>query len=57
MIGTFVPSDKKHPEKEDLPFLKLSNGVRNLVARGWFREAALKPKSPTGATYYIQATN
>ena len=56
MIGTFVPSEKKHREKEDFPFLKLSNGARNSVARGWFREAVLELKSPTGTTYYIQAT-
>ena len=36
--------------------MKLSNGARNSVKRGWFREAVLKLKSPTGTTYYIQAT-
>jgi len=56
VCGTIVPTEKKHRENEDFPFLKLSNGARNSVGRGWFREAALKLKSPTGTTYYIQAT-
>ena len=57
MVGTTVPTEKKHRKNEDFHFLKLSNGARNLVARGWFREAVLKLKSPTGTTYYIQATS
>ena len=53
---TIVPAENKHGEEEDFPFLKLSNGVRKSVGRGWFREAVLKVKSPTEGTYYIQAT-
>ena len=56
MTGTYVPPEKKHQEKEDFPFLKLSSRACNLVARGWFREAVLKLKLSTGTTYYIQAT-
>ena len=56
IVGTIVPTDKKHREADDFPFLKLSNGARDSVGRGWFREAALKLQTPSGSTYYIQAT-
>jgi len=36
--------------------LKLSNGARNGVERGWYREAVLKLKAPGGKVYYIQCT-
>ena len=56
VVGTTVPTEKKDRQAEDFPFLKLSNGARNSVHRGWFREAVIKLKSPSGTTYYIQAT-
>ena len=56
VVGTIVPTDKKSRQDEDIPFLKLSNGARNSVKRGWFREAVLKLKTPTGKIYYIQCT-
>ena len=42
IVGTIVPTDKKSREDRDIPFLKLSNGARLGVERGWFREAALR---------------
>ena len=42
MVGTIIPTDKKTHEDHDIPFLKLSNGARNGLERGWFREACLK---------------
>ena len=47
---TVVPTEKKHREEEDFPFLKLSNGARKSVRFCWFREVVLEVKSPTGAT-------
>ena len=49
--------EKKQRADEDVPFLKLSNGARNMLTRGWFREAYIKmttrrPKR----NYYIQCT-
>ena len=38
-----------------VPFLKLSGGAL-MVERGWFREAVIKMKTPSGKTYYIQCT-
>ena len=52
-LGTFVPTEKKHRENDDFPFHKLSNGARNSVGRGWFREAVIKLKAPSGTVYYI----
>jgi hypothetical protein len=47
--------DKKTREDHDIPFLKLSNGARNQLDRGWFREACLRPSE--GRThYYLQCT-
>ena len=55
--GTIVPTDKKSRAGEDVPFLKLSNGAKLGVERGWFREAVLQLTEPTfGKKYYIQAT-
>lgn len=56
IVGTIVPTDKKSREDEDIPFLKLSNGARLGVERGWFREAVLKMETPDRRTYYIQCT-
>ena len=56
ITGTFVPTDKKLRSGEDFPFLKLSNGARDSVGRGWFREAVIQLKAPSGTKYYIQAT-
>ena len=54
IVGTVVPTDKKSISDEDIPFLKLSNGARKMVNRGWLHEAYLKLKIPNGKVYYIQ---
>ena len=36
IVGTISPTDKKSREDEDITFLKLSNGARMGVKRGWF---------------------
>ena len=36
IVGTISATDKKSREDEDIPFLKLSNGARLGVERGWF---------------------
>jgi len=55
MVGTIVLTDKKTRDDHDIPFLKLSNGARNGLERGWFREACLKLRA--GRTpYYVQCT-
>jgi hypothetical protein len=51
-----TPTDKKTRSRRDVPFLKLSNGARNAVPRGWYREAVLKMKTPTGKRFYLQCT-
>ena len=56
IVGTIFPTDKKSREDEDIPFIKLSNGARLGVERGWFCEAVIQLKSPTGKAYYIQCT-
>ena len=56
VVGTVTPTDKKARADEDIPFLKLSNGARNGVERGWFREAVIKMKTSSGKVYYIQCT-
>jgi len=56
IVGTISPTDKKSRQDEDIPFLKLSNGARLGVKRGWFREAVIKLKSTSGKHYYIQCT-
>jgi hypothetical protein len=53
--GTIKMTDKKAREREDIPFRKLSQGAKNSVERGWFREAVLKMKAGL-KTYYIQCT-
>ena len=56
IVGTFTPTDKKSRQDHDIPFLKLSNGARLSIKRGWYREACLKLKAPKGIVYYIQCT-
>lgn len=56
LVGTVSPTDKFSRKDKDVPFRKLSNGARKKVERGWFREAVLKMKTPTGGIYYIQVT-
>ena len=56
IVGTISPTDKKSRQDLDIPFLKLSNGARLGIARGWFREAVIKLKTKTGKVYYIQCT-
>jgi hypothetical protein len=56
IVGTISPTDKKSRADEDIPFLKLSNGARNGVKRGWFREAVIKLRAKSGKDYYIQCT-
>ena len=41
---------------QDIPFIKLLNGTRLGVERGWFHEAVNQLKSPSGKTYYMQCT-
>jgi len=47
-MGSIVSTDKKSRQDEDFPFLKLSNGARLGVKRGWFREAVLPRVTATG---------
>ena len=56
LIDTITPKDKKSREDLDVPFLKLSNGARLGLDRGWFREAVIKLKSKRGKVYYLQCT-
>ena len=56
IVGTISATDKKSRQDEDIPFLKLSNGARDKIERGWYREAVLKMKNPVGKVYYIQCT-
>ena len=56
ICGTVTLTDKKSRQDEDVPFLKLSGGALRMVERGWFREAVIKMKTPSGKTYYIQCT-
>ena len=57
IVGTILTTDKKSHQDKDIPFLKLSNGTRNNVKRGWFHEAVIKLKTPSGKNYYVQCTN
>ena len=57
ICGTVNATTKKTPVLHDLPFLKLSNGARNEVGRGWFREAVLKLETASKTTYYVKATS
>lgn len=56
ICGTIVPTEKKSRTDIDVPFLKLSNGARNGLERGWFREAAIELKTKSNKRYYIQCT-
>lgn len=56
ITGTYSPTDKKSRQDEDFPFLRLSQGARDSVKRGWFREAVLALKTPSGKQFYVQAT-
>jgi hypothetical protein len=58
-VGTIVPTEKNEQAAHDiLPFLKLSNGARNMVERRWHHEAVIKLKAEQSnqAYYYIQCT-
>ena len=55
MCGTITPTDKQTRADEDIPFLKLSNGARHTIPRGWFREACMKLKK-AHREYYVQCT-
>ena len=57
-MGTIKSTDKKSRADEDFPFLKLSNGARDGVKRGWFREAVLERRvgRKRGKKYFILAT-
>ena len=57
LVGTIVPTENNQRADEDIPFLKLSNGARNMLSRGWFREAYIKmTASCPRKTHYIQCT-
>ena len=56
IVGTIVPTNKKSYADHDIPFLKLSNGARNGLERGWYHKSAIKLKTPTSKQYYIQCT-
>ena len=55
-MGTITPTDKKSRADEDIPFLKLSNGARNMIPRGWFREAVIELRTSSGKKYCVQCT-
>ncbi len=56
-VGTIVSTEKNEWAAHDVPFLKLSNGARNMVERGWYREAVIKMKAEqSNHAYYIQCT-
>ena len=55
MVGTIVPTDKKTCEDHDIPFLKLSNGARNGLERGWFCEACVKLSADSGHNTILPA--
>ena len=44
IVGTVVPTKKTSQSNEDLVFVKLSNGARNKLRRGWFCDAYMKKK-------------
>jgi hypothetical protein len=58
LIGTVVPTEKtSYSDDEDLPFVKLSNGARNKLRRGWFCKAYMKKNLPwSKKAYYMQCT-
>jgi hypothetical protein len=55
-VGTIVPTEKNERAAHDKPFLKLSNGARNMVERRWHHEAVIKLKAEQSnqAYYYIR---
>ncbi len=57
LVGTAAPTEKTSRSDEDLPFVKLSNGARNKLRRGWFCEAYMMKKLPRlMKAYYMQCT-
>ena len=54
ICGTISQTNKKSHQDHDIPFLKLSKVKLNEVKHGWFCEAVVAMKTPTGKTYYIQ---
>jgi hypothetical protein len=56
LCGNLTPTNKKTRTRKDVPFLKLSNGTRNAVPRGWYREAVLEMKTARSKRFYIQCT-
>jgi hypothetical protein len=54
--GTMVPTEKVSCQDMDVPFHKLSQGAKDSVERGWFREAAVQLKTESGGTFYVQCT-
>ncbi len=56
LVGTIVPTEKKQRAGEEIPFLKLSNRARNMLSRGWFREAYIKMTTLDRTMHYIQCT-
>ena len=56
IIGMILTTDKKSHQDKDIPFLKLSNGARNSIKRGWYRDAVIKLKTPSVKKYYVQCT-
>ncbi len=56
-VGTIVPTEKNERASHDLPFHILSNGARNMIERGWYREAAIKLRAENSKhEYYIQCS-
>ena len=55
-FGTIVPTDNKSRADHDIPFLKLSNELRNVFQRGRYCEEDINLKTPNGKMYYIQCT-
>ena len=56
VVGTVSPTNRKACADKDITFLKLSNGARNGVKRGWFHEAVIKMRTSSGRIYCIQCT-
>jgi hypothetical protein len=57
LVGTVVPTKKTSRSDEDLPFVKLFNGARNKLRRGWFHEAYMMKNLPRSRkAYYMQCT-
>ena len=56
IVGTIIPTDKNSRADHDIPFFKFSNGARNGLQQGWYCEAEIELKTPTGKAYYIKCT-